>query len=252
MAYAALLLLSLLIAIAAGCLYPGQPVSAPVNHTSGPGANYLMQNVVTGSAGMPDGTDPDRVLPEDRMAVAIREAMDSRNLVTRDFAVSLIPQKHGGVFRISQVCDLWEAVYARWTYVDDPQGSDYVSPASRTITLGFKGDCDDFAIVVAAMLGSVGGTTRIVSAQNATGGHAYPEVYVGSTPEEFGKAAAYIRQRYQVADVGCHVTYHDNVPQYWLNLDWWSRHPGGQFFADDGKRIAYYPDGHWELAETKV
>jgi transglutaminase-like putative cysteine protease len=187
---------------------------------------------------------------EDRTAGAISIAIDSRDPVTRDFAVSLIRPEHGGIFRTSQICDLWESVDSRWTYVDDPNGSDYFSPASRTIALGLKGDCDDFAIVIAAMIESVGGNARIIYATNGTSGHAYPEVYIGSTAEEFEKAAAYIRQRYGVTDVGCHVTRGRSGTQYWLNLDWWSRHPGGVFFFDDGVRIAYYPDGRWERVES--
>jgi hypothetical protein len=179
-------------------------------------------------------------------AAAIRNAMDSRNPVTRDFAVSLIPRTHGGPFNLAQICDLWEAVYSRWTYVDDPNTGDYYSPASHTITLGLKGDCDDFAIVIAAMIESVGGDSRVIYASNGTAGHAYPEVYIGTTKEEFDTAAAYIRQRYKIADVGCHITNGPAGPRYWLNLDWWSRYPGGKFFADDGVRIAYYPDGRWE------
>jgi len=100
------------------------------------------------------------------------------------------------------------------------------------------------------MIESVGGSARIVTAQNSTSGHAYPELYIGNSSAKFEEAAAYIRQRYHVTDVGCHITLGEDGPRYWLNLDWWSRHPGGRFFADDGERIAYYPDGRWEVVET--
>jgi transglutaminase-like putative cysteine protease len=134
--------------------------------------------------------------------------------------------------------------------VDDPRSGDYYSPASHTIALGFKGDCDDFAIVLAAMIESVGGDARVIYTSNGTAGHAYPEVYIGTTKEEFDATAAYIRDRYKIADVGCHITNGPAGPRYWLNLDWWSRYPGGRFFADEGVRIAYYPDGHWEQVEA--
>ena len=221
---------------------PSTPASTD-SGASGTGSSmyYLEQNVVTMSRVNPNGTSP-----EELKAVAIRDAMDYRNPVTRDFTVSLIRKEHGGTFRMSQASDLWEAVYSRWTYVEDPDGGDYFSPASRTIAVGLKGDCDDFAIVVAAMIESVGGDARIVYAQNETAGHAYPEVFVGTTQEEFDKAAAYIRDRYHVTDVGCHMTRDSDGTRYWLNLDWWSSHPGGMFYADDGVRTAYYPDGRWE------
>jgi len=47
------------------------------------------------------------------------------------------------------------------------------------------GDCDDFAILMSALIESVGGTTRIILARNSsTGGHAYTEVYLGNLSEQ--------------------------------------------------------------------
>ncbi len=234
--------------VAAGCTLAGKPAPAPaaaVTPDAAMAGNHLLRNVVNETE-EPGGA----AHGEDMRAIAIREAMDFHNPVTRDFAVSLIQPEHGGVFRMSQICDIYDAIFARWTYVEDPAAGDYFSPASRTITLGLKGDCDDFAILLAALIESVGGDARVVYVKNKTTGHAYPEAFIGTTPEEFEKAAGYIRQRYMVTDVWCHVTYHDNEPQYWLNLDWWSRHPGGPFFADDGVRTAFYPDGRWEQVES--
>jgi hypothetical protein len=206
---------------------------------------FLCLNVVNMSGGPEPGLN-DYGRLESVRAAAIQSAVDSNNPVTRDYAVSNIPRYHGGSFNLAQLCDLWDVVYDSWTYVDDPRGAEYFSPASRTIALGLKGDCDDFAIVVAAMIESVGGKTRIVTAANGTSGHAYPEVYVGNTSAQFEAAEAYIRQRYHVTEVGCHITDGPGGPRYWLNLDWWNSHPGGRFFADNGVRVAYYPDGRWE------
>ena len=237
----------MLLMFSAGCSTQDRfPPSLPdrAGSSSGSSQYYLYQNVVNTSGQNASGT------PEDYRAAAIRDAIDFREPVTRDSAVSLISREHGGTFRMSQACDIWEAVYSRWTYIEDPDGGDYFSPASRTIALGFRGDCDDFAIVVAAMIEAVGGDARIVYAYNGTAGHAYPEVFVGTTQDEFDKAARYIRQRYHVTDVGCHVTRDNSGTRYWLNLDWWSNHPGGTFYADEGNRTAYYPDGRWERVES--
>jgi len=239
----------------AGCITTGPAVpTAPGIGSAGPDFSgiFIYQNIVNTSQSGEALMNSSGSAPEVRRSAAIRDALDSHDPVTRDFAVSLIPQAHGGSFNLAQICDLWETVYSRWTYVDDPSGDDYFSPASRTIALGFKGDCDDFAIVVAAMIESIGGSARIVTAQNGTYGHAYPEVYVGDTLEEFEAAAAYIRKRYHVTDVGCHITTGEDGPRYWLNLDWWSSHPGGKFYADEGVRTAYYPDGRWEQVEATV
>lgn len=249
----AVLFLALLVACA-GCLSSGpQDTGSPGIASTGTGVQdiYLYQNVVN-TTGLPDQTkDPYGDSGIGRRAIAIRDAIDVNNPATRDYAVSIIPRSHGGSFNLAQACDLWENVYHNWTYVDDPRGSEYFSPASRTIALDMKGDCDDFAIVVAAMIESVGGSSRIVTAENSTGGHAYPELYIGDDSARFDTAAAYIRQRYHVTDVGCHITENaDGTRRYWLNLDWWSRHPGGRFFSDQGARIAYYPDGTLERIEA--
>jgi len=239
----------------AGCVTTGPAVpSAPGIGSAGADSTgiFLYQNIVNASQNGQALMNSSGSVPEDRRSAAISDALDSHDPVTRDFAVSIIPRAHGGTINLAQICDLWETVYTRWTYVDDPNGEDYFSPASRTIALGFKGDCDDFAIAVAAMIESIGGNARIVTAQNSTYGHAYPEVYIGNTPEEFKVAAAYIRKRYHVTDVGCHITTGEEGPRYWLNLDWWSNHPGGKFYADEGVRTAYYPGGRWEQVETMV
>lgn len=244
-----IILILLLVLVAAGCVGAG-PAGLVAAGTSVPAADppgnfYLVQNVVIPPAGDATGT-----LPEDRTATAIHDALHPTDPAVRDFAVGLIRPGHGGTFRMSQVCDIWESVAADWTYVEDPRGSEYLSPPDRTIALGLKGDCDDYAILMAALIGSVGGHPRIVYVKNGTTGHAYPEVFIGTTPEECERAAAYIKKRYTVVDAGCHITTGTTGSQYWLNLDRGSRHPGGEFFADDGVRTAFYPDSRWERVKS--
>jgi transglutaminase-like putative cysteine protease len=248
-----ILILVTLCVLCAGCISksPAVPPNPGIGSASPDSSGiFLYQNIINTSGGQDYLLNSSGSGPVAARAAAIRDAMDSHNPATRDAAVSLIKRSHGGTFNLAQTCDLWDTVYKNWTYVDDPRGEEYFSPASRTIALGFRGDCDDFAIVVAAMVESVGGSARVVTAKNSTSGHAYPEVYIGNNSGKFETAASYIRQRYHVTDVGCHITSGEDGPRYWLNLDWWSTHPGGKFFADDGVRIAYYPDGRWEKVET--
>jgi len=251
---ALVLFLFFLALFCAGCSAPAPAAPAGTGiRSAGPDTAsglFLYQNIVNTTGISGEGQDHSGTGPEAVRAAAIRDAVDPYNPVTRDYAAALIPRAHGGPFNLAQACDLWEDVYGRWTYVDDPRGGEYFSPASRTIALGLKGDCDDFAITIAALIESVGGSARIVTAENSTSGHAYPEVYIGNSSAKFDDAAAYIRQRYHVTDVGCHITTGEDGDRYWLNLDWWSRHPGGRFFADDGVRTAYYPDGRWDRVET--
>jgi len=183
---------------------------------------------------------------ESRRAEKIKIAMDYMNPVTRDYAVSLIPNSHEGKYNIAQICDLWDRVYNKWTYVSDPQGEGYYSPASRTIQIGLKGDCDDYAITVGSLIQSIGGSSRIVTAYNEKGGHAYPEVMICKDKACLEKISAYINKRYHTKGIAYHTQTKDGVTQYWLNLDWQSRYPGGKYFHDDdGKITIYYPNGYW-------
>jgi len=192
-------------------------------------------------------TEPTRIQSkESDTATKIKNAMDYTNPTTRDFAVSLIPNSHEGNYNIAQICDLWEAVYKKWTYVNDPKGSEYFSPASRTIQLGLKGDCDDFAITVGSVVQSIGGSSRIVTAYNEDGkGHAYPEVLVCSSKACMDKVASYIVKRYNARGIAYHTRTKNGVTQYWMNLDWQSQYPGGKYFHDSGEITIYYPNGYW-------
>lgn len=206
------------------------------------------ENIISPNGGQDlPTTEPIRIQSkESDTATKIKNAMDYTNPTTRDFAVSLIPNSHEGNYNIAQICDLWEAVYKKWTYVNDPKGSDYFSPASRTIQLGLKGDCDDFAITVGSAVQSIGGSSRIVTAYNEDGkGHAYPEVMVCSSKACMDKVAAYVTKRYNARGVAYHTRTKDGVTQYWMNLDWQSQYPGGKYFHDSGEITIYYPNGYW-------
>jgi predicted transglutaminase-like cysteine proteinase len=212
-------------------------------------SNSDNENIISPNGGQDLPTmEPTRVQSkQSETATKIKNAMDYTNPTTRDFAVSLIPNSHEGKYNIAQICDLWEAVNKKWTYVNDPQGSEYFSPASRTIQLGLKGDCDDFAITVGSVIMSIGGSSRIVTAYDAdTGkGHAYPEVLVCSNKACMDKVASYIAKRYKTKGIAYHTRTKDGVTQYWMNLDWQSKYPGGKFFHDSGELTIYYPNGYW-------
>lgn len=183
-----------------------------------------------------------------QQADKIVEAMDYTNPTTRDFALMQIDKSHGGSYNIAQICDVWEKIYNRWTYVNDPRGFEYFSPASRTIDIGLKGDCDDFAIVIGSVMQSIGGYPRIMVARNSDGaGHAYAEVQLASNKKGLQDAGNYICKRYHCSSIAYHTTYSSNGdPIYWLNLDWQSRHPGGKFWDNSGETLAVYPNGYVE------
>ncbi|QYZ78961.1 zinc-ribbon domain-containing protein [Methanofollis formosanus] len=180
---------------------------------------------------------------ETEMGPAIRNATDYQEPATRDFALALVRAENAGEFNIAQVCDIWEEVYEEWTYVDDPRGTEYFSPASRTIEAGLKGDCDDFAVLLTALMAAIGGEARVVAAYDLSGnGHAFSEIYVGDDYEDLKGAAHYICDRYECTTIWYHCRESLIGTEYWINLDWQNDHPGGYFFPCDDA-FAVYIDG---------
>ena len=127
----------------------------------------------------------------------IIKAADYTNPTTRDFAVKIAARYDWseGRYNLAQVVSIYEYLYDNWKYVSDPYGIDYFSPASRTIDLGLSGDCDDFAILMAAVIKAIGGTPRLTVAYGSEGNHMYTEVYMGNE-EHAKKIAKEIQNRY--------------------------------------------------------
>ena len=65
-----------------------------------------------------------------------------------------------------------------WTYISDWRGLEVFQYSNYTLVMGHevgssgKGDCDDFSILMASLVESIGGTPRIVLAYGPAGGHA--------------------------------------------------------------------------------
>jgi len=215
---------------------------------SSPDAGAFLENIA------PAIPTENHISHEEQFAQKIKEAMDSENTTTRNYALSLIDKSHGGERNIAQICDIWENVYKDWTYISDPKGFEYFSHASNTIKIDLKGDCDDFAILIASLVESTGGSSRVILAQGANGGgHAYAEVYVTDNKKDFDKIAKYITNRYKCRSVAYHIKYDDDKnPRYWLNLDWQSKHPGGKFYNSKGILTVYYPNGYWDKMRSNT
>jgi tetratricopeptide (TPR) repeat protein len=188
---------------------------------------------------------------EDAEANQIAKAIDYlTNPTVHNFALQQVQHSSAGYYNIAQICDVWQSIYNQWTYVSDPPDLTYWTSASDSINNGLKGNCADYAILNAAVIESIGGSSRVVTAC-APGGnpcHAYAEVYLGNTQSDLQKATDYICSRYNC--VGGGISYHpftdaQGNTEYWLNLDWSANFPGGSFFQDDGTYHVFYPDGSY-------
>jgi len=156
--------------------------------------------------------------------------------------------KYPGDRTIDQVCSIYNYIkngdgsIIGWRYVGDPRGLDYYRYASESLKIGREdgysgiGDCDDFAILMVALIESVGGTTRIILAQNnTTGGHAYAEVYLGCLGDQDNyveEIIKWLEKKYNTNEIYTHID--TETKDVWLNLDWGdlsgNAHPGGPFF----------------------
>ena len=185
----------------------------------------------------------------------IRQAVDYYNPVVRSFAVNAIARENAGPYNIGQICDIWEAIYNRWVYVNDPIGFFDFTPASHTIAYyNFRGDCDDFAVLVAACIKAIGGTVRIRVEYDRSrrASHAYALVFLGRTHKDARGILDYIFERYRTTEApdpehidvyvlryGWRYGWYPETIWYlkdsqgiWLNLDWQAPYPGGSFWAE--------------------
>ena len=194
--------------------------------------------------------------PYAKMAKDGAQAVDYTNPITRDYAIQLAALCPGK-YSICQICEIYDYLYENWRYVNDPNGFDYFSPASRTIKANLVGDCDDYAVLMAAMIAAIGGSSRIVIAFNDNTGsaHAYAEVFMGDETNMEANAE-WIRKRYQTfldwlfgKDTVGTIAYHKHADdKCWLNLDWSSKFPGGPFF-ESTRAIAVSLDGTYKVIQ---
>ena len=124
----------------------------------------------------------------DSLKKEIPDKLDLGNQNIADTAMTMAAE-YPGEYNINQVCEIYNALAGRngWFYFSDPANKNRYQNANLTLQMGKKentvglGDCNDFAILMASLIQSIGGSTRILFAfdnQNKTG-HAYTELYLG-------------------------------------------------------------------------
>ncbi|UJR78503.1 FHA domain-containing protein [Sandaracinus amylolyticus] len=182
-----------------------------------------------------------RAGPRDNIIAAI----DPTDATTRNFAARVAARSQGP-FNVGQVAAIWSDVRARWSYVNDPRGSEYFARASETITNEMVGDCDDFAILLTSTVEAIGGDARVVMSDGDRGGHAYAEVCIPGEPEQVVRdlQAHYRRERSRTRVRRVHYR-SDATCAVWLNLDWSAEVPGGPY-GREVWAVAIHPDGKTE------
>ena len=181
--------------------------------------------------------------------IQLREAIDYNNPVVVNFARNKATtnfQDYQGLLkdrRIIQYFSIFKEVRSRWVYVFDPIGEDFYSKASQTITQmeyndRFKGDCDDYSIMIAACIRAIGGEVNLVKTSitrpdGTSYGHMYPEVNVGSK-KDLDNIAHIMRNILFPNEIGNRPIryYQDPRGEIWLNFDYNDPYPGGRYQSD--------------------
>ena len=174
----------------------------------------------------------------------LKEACDFNAPKTKGFANKLAGKatNSDGTFNIEQLCEIFDYCRQKWSYVNDPKGSEYLAKASETISSNLTGDCDDFAVLISTCMLAIGGDICIITAQGPQGGHAYAEVDISHM--NLKHVGEYIHKRFKKYKVG-KLQVRNEGSHIWLNLDWQAAYPGGPLFTAH-TRVSYYCiDGYW-------
>ncbi len=221
---------------------------------SGNITKYNGSDIVT-SAVASLGPDGRTILQESTTVDVIKREINLKinvgNPIVKDKARDLILE-YPGDGTINQICSIYEYMVGNWSYARDAWRIEEFQYSNKSLEYGKgkysgQGDCDDFAILLAALIESVGGTPRIIFAYGPTGGHAYTEVFLGKyigEDSDVGCMLRWLRSRYRVEEINTHSDL--KTGEVWLNLDWWkepggAKYPGGRFFSAI-KQSLVYPD----------
>ena len=179
----------------------------------------------------------------------LRNAIDYNNPIVVSFARNKATsnfQEYKDLFRdkrIVQYFSIFKEIRSRWVYVFDPVGEDYYSKASQTIGQLeyndlFKGDCDDYSILIASAIRAIGGEvklvrTRVIQPDGSTIGHLYPEVKIGDK-KDLDNIAHVMKNVLFPNEIGNRpIRYYQDIKGYiWLNFDYNDKYPGGRYQSD--------------------
>ncbi|HSD58509.1 MAG TPA: transglutaminase-like domain-containing protein, partial [Methanotrichaceae archaeon] len=222
-----------------------------VPSVNSPSDNEVLKIPITAITGV--GSTPEGKLEKEVIDLKdeLNKKVEPDNPRIREEA-SILASKYPGDHRIDQIYEIY--VYLKygddtksgWKYVPDTRGIDSWNYANQSLKTGDRvkcvglGDCDDFAILMAAFVESIGGATRIILANNESiGGHAYTEVYLGRLDDpncQLKEIIVWLQQEFNTAKIYGHIE--TDTKEVWLNLDWGpdekgNAHPGGPLFPGD-------------------
>lgn len=160
----------------------------------------------------------------------LQSKVDSQDSMVRNFAVrhslDYFDEYHTKYGPMVRQLSLFKYINSQFKYVSDSQRDEYFATARETIQNGMGGDCDDHTILMVSSLKAIGGHCRMV----LTEGHLYPELYAGDE-KSFERMQQAIIHLFgdQAID---NIYYHEQNGQYWINLDYTAKYPGGPYLSE--------------------
>ncbi len=168
--------------------------------------------------------------PLERTVKGLKSKVDHRDSVVRNFAVHASLQyfdeyyaKYGPMVR---ALSLFKTINSSFKYVSDSQRDEYFATPRETILNGLGGDCDDHSILMVSAMKAIGVHSRMVLTQ----GHLYPEIFCGDEAnfEKFNTAIIHLFSK----EIRGNIFFHEENGQYWINLDYTAKHPGGPYVSE--------------------
>lgn len=132
---------------------------------------------------------------------------------------------------VTRQLSLFKHINENFNYVPDALRDEYFATPRETILNGLGGDCDDHSILMASAMMSIGAKCRLVVIE----GHMYPELYVGSR-DDYEVMQQAIVQLFRDVKVD-KIFYHETNGEYWINLDYTAKHPGGHYLNNNVRYI---------------
>ncbi len=127
--------------------------------------------------------------------------------------VEHIEEAYPGGYSTLQIAEAYEWVKNNIAYTTDTS-EDYWQAAWETMDLR-SGDCEDHAILLCSIIDALGGSSRVNIIQE----HAFPTVYIGSTPSDLQKAKQSLASYYGLEASEYKITYLTDDSGYWLVID---------------------------------
>lgn len=201
----------------------------------------LMAALIVNSSLAEDGLTGTSLVNLEALA---EKALDLGNANIEQTAVT-IAKDYPGEYNINQVSAIFDTLIKGWYPISDPNYKDKWKNANLTLRDGHisesagMGDCDDFAILMASLIASLGGSARITIAANATSteGHAYCELFLGKENDpQVNDIINWIKAQYSLTEV---LGLDRTGDEVWLNLDWWDKNLGGRYLEGDIGKVVW-------------